>query len=56
MLHTSFPKAWEERRLYHTVVERLSDAVVIPQGLVVHVHQSALQFPDLHKPEKKIDS
>lgn len=34
-LPTSLPKAWQERRLHHAVIEGLSDAVVIPQGLVV---------------------
>lgn len=44
---TSFPKAWQEGRLHDAVVERLRDAVIIPQGLVVQVHQRALQLPDL---------
>lgn len=53
MSHTSFPEAWQERRLHHTVIERLGDAVVIPQGLVVDVHQRALQLPDLNTTDEK---
>lgn len=47
VLRTSFPQARQEGRLHHAAVERLRDAVVIPQRLVVDVHQGALQLPDL---------
>lgn len=53
-LHTSFPEARQERRLHNTPIERLSNAVIIPEGLVVHVHQCALQFPDLNAAEEQI--
>ncbi len=53
MSHTSFAEAWQERRLHHTVVERLGNAVIIPQGLVVNVLQSALQLPDLNTTDKR---
>lgn len=48
-LPTSFPKARQEGWLHHAVIEGLSDAVVVPQGLIVDVHQGALQLPDLRK-------
>lgn len=48
-LPTSLPKARQERGLHHAVIEGLSDAVVVPQGLVVQVHQGTLQLPDLRK-------
>lgn len=35
MVPTSLPKARQERGLHHAVIEGLSDAVVVPQGLVV---------------------
>lgn len=54
--HTSFAESWQEWRLNHAIVERLGDTVIIRQCLVVYVHQSALQFPDLTLETEKENS
>lgn len=56
MLHTSFSQTWQERRLHHAVVEILSNAVIVPQGFVVHVHESTLQLPNLYTKHKADDT
>lgn len=47
MVHTAFPEARQEGRFDDAVIEGLGHAVVIPQSLVVMVHESALKLSDL---------